>query len=69
MGGVSGRVESWCLGTASIDDEAVDKIGGDIVDACESIEVNTMVGAWPTPTSGALGGKILESLESLNDNQ
>ena len=68
VGGVSGRVESLacCLGTASIDDETGAKIGVDTVDA--SVATNTKVGTWLTPTTEALGGKMLESSELLNNN-
>lgn len=56
-GGVSGQVESCCLGTTSFDDETGAEIGDDTVDA--SI----------MPTMRVLGAKMLQSLELLNNNQ
>ena len=63
LGGTSGPGgELSCLGTASINDETGAEIGSDT-----SVVANTVVGA---PTNGAtLGGKMLESMELLNDNQ
>ena len=66
MSGVScPGVEPSCLGTASINDETGAKIGDDTVDAC--VVANIVVEA-PT-TGGTLGGKMLESMELLNNNQ
>jgi hypothetical protein len=66
VGGVSGPgVEPSCLRKVSINDETGAEIGDDTVDA--SIVAKTVVGA---PTTGAtLGGKMLESMEKLNNNQ
>ena len=62
IGGVSGRVESYCLGKASIDDETDAEIGCDTLDA--SVVAKTMLGTSLTPTTG-VGGKMLEGLELL----
>ena len=66
VGGVSGPgVEPSCLGTLGINDETAAAFGDDTVDA--SVLGNTLVGS---PTTGAtLGGKMLESMELLNNNQ
>ena len=63
VSGVSGLgVEPSCLGTACVE------IGGDAVDA--SVGANFVVNARLAPTMGATsGGKMLESMESLNNNQ
>lgn len=45
------------MGTICIDDETGAEIRGDTVDA------------FVTPTAGVLSGKMLESLEMLNNNQ
>ena len=66
MNGVSGPgVEPSCLGTASIRDETGAGIGDDTVDA--SVVANIVVEA--PATGSTLGGKMLESMESLNNNQ
>ena len=68
MGGVSGPEVEPILGRASIDDETGAEIGDDTVDA--SLVPNTVVGTCLTPTTEAmLGGKMLESMELLNNNQ
>jgi hypothetical protein len=59
-GGVSGQVESCCLGTTSFDDETGAEIGGDTVDT----SIMRLM-----PTTRVLGAKMLQSLELLNNNQ
>ena len=69
VGGVSGpAVQPSCLRKACINDEAGAKIGDDtVVDASIVPVAKTVVGE---PTTGAtLGRKILENIESLNNNQ
>ena len=62
VGGVSGPgVEPSCLRRASINDET--EFGDDTVDA----SAKTVVGA--ITTGATLGGKMLESMQSLNNNQ
>ena len=66
LGGVSGPgVEPSCLRKPSINDKPGAELGDDTVDA--STVAKTVVGAL---TTGAmLGRKILESIESLDNNQ
>ena len=69
MNGVSGPgVEPSCLGTASIRDEtgAGIGIGDDTVDA--SVVANIVPVVEAPATGGTLGGKMLESMELLNNN-
>ena len=64
VGGVSGPgVEPSCLRRASINDETGAEFGDDTVDA----SAKTVVGA--ITTGATLGGKMLESMQSLNNNQ
>ena len=68
MGGVSGPEVEPSLGRASNEDETGAEIGDDTVDA--SVVANTVVGVCLTPTTGAmLGGKMLKSTESFNNDQ
>ena len=67
--GISGPgIEPSCLGTACIHDGTGVEIGGFNVDAF--VVAITVVGARLSPTTGAmLSGKMLESMELLNNNQ
>jgi hypothetical protein len=67
VGGASGPgVEPSSLGTVSVNDETGVEIGGDTENA-SAVANFTVVG---TPTTGAtLGGKMLECMELLNNNQ
>jgi hypothetical protein len=62
VGGLSGprRVGPSCLRTVGINDETGAEIGGDTVDA--SVVANSVVGVRLTPTTEAMGGKLLESM-------
>ena len=67
VGRVSGSgAEPSCLGTVSVNDGTGAEIGGDTVEA--SVAANT-VGVRLTPTTGAMLGKMLESMALLNNNQ
>ena len=68
VGGISGPgVKPSCLRKACINDEAGAEIGDDTVDASIMPVAKTVVGE---PTTGAtLGRKMLENIESLNNNQ
>jgi hypothetical protein len=68
VGGVSSPGVGPSRGTAGINDETAAEIGDDTAD--DSVVADTVVGVLLTPTTGAiLGGKMLESMELINNNQ
>ena len=66
MGEVSGPgAEPSCLGTARVNDEMGAEIADDTVDASTVADI---VAGAPT-TESTIGGKMLESMELLKNNQ